>query len=142
MGYRDFDRPRTMTKATCSDCGQECEVPFKPTEGRPVYCRECYQKHRPPRESRRYQYLVSQKSQRQFRIISFLSDTFNPLFFQFYNLSGLYLGYLARTDFSTMIEHLIQVYHRFFWLAMEHFNITLEERHTNPLKNMFLSQIV
>ncbi|MCK4437513.1 hypothetical protein KAV47_00440 [Candidatus Bathyarchaeota archaeon] len=41
-----------MHKAICSDCGKECEVPFKPTEGRPVYCQECYAKHRPPR--RRY----------------------------------------------------------------------------------------
>ncbi|OYT57914.1 MAG: DNA-directed RNA polymerase [Candidatus Aenigmarchaeota archaeon ex4484_14] len=41
-----FDAPRKMFKATCADCGKECEVPFKPTEGRPVYCRECYQKHR------------------------------------------------------------------------------------------------
>jgi len=53
MGYRDrrsFDRrPREMHKAICSDCGQECEVPFKPTEGRPVYCKECWEKHRPPR---------------------------------------------------------------------------------------------
>ncbi|MCK4582582.1 DNA-directed RNA polymerase, partial [Candidatus Bathyarchaeota archaeon] len=23
--------------------------PFKPTEGRPVYCQECFAKHRPPR---------------------------------------------------------------------------------------------
>jgi CxxC-x17-CxxC domain-containing protein len=37
---------RTMHKATCADCGNECEVPFKPTEGRDVYCRECYRKHR------------------------------------------------------------------------------------------------
>lgn len=37
---------RTMHKATCVDCGNECEVPFKPTEGRDVYCRECYRKHR------------------------------------------------------------------------------------------------
>ncbi|WP_342766513.1 CxxC-x17-CxxC domain-containing protein [Candidatus Hecatella orcuttiae] len=35
-----------MYPVTCSDCGVETEVPFKPTEGRPVYCRECYQKHR------------------------------------------------------------------------------------------------
>jgi len=41
--------PREMHKATCSDCGAETEVPFKPTEGRPVYCRECFQKHRPAR---------------------------------------------------------------------------------------------
>ncbi|MCJ7610310.1 DNA-directed RNA polymerase [Candidatus Bathyarchaeota archaeon] len=40
--------PRVMTKAVCADCKQECEVPFKPTEGRPVYCRECYSKHRRP----------------------------------------------------------------------------------------------
>ncbi|PIV69323.1 MAG: hypothetical protein COS08_04905, partial [Euryarchaeota archaeon CG01_land_8_20_14_3_00_38_12] len=26
-----------------------CEVPFEPSGDRPVYCRECYQKHRPPR---------------------------------------------------------------------------------------------
>ncbi|MBU1704689.1 MAG: DNA-directed RNA polymerase [Nanoarchaeota archaeon] len=36
------DGPREMHKAVCSECGQECEVPFKPTEGKPVYCRECY----------------------------------------------------------------------------------------------------
>jgi CxxC-x17-CxxC domain-containing protein len=27
---------REMHKATCSDCGKECEVPFKPTEGKDV----------------------------------------------------------------------------------------------------------
>ena len=42
---RDF-WPREMHKATCSECGQECEVPFKPTEGKPVYCKECYRKRR------------------------------------------------------------------------------------------------
>ncbi len=52
-GGRRFDsRPREMHKAVCSDCGIETEVPFKPTEGKPVYCRECYQKHRPPRRNR------------------------------------------------------------------------------------------
>lgn len=38
--------PREMHKAICSDCKQDCEVPFKPTEGKPVYCKECYPKHR------------------------------------------------------------------------------------------------
>jgi CxxC-x17-CxxC domain-containing protein len=41
-----FGGPREMHKATCSDCGVETEVPFKPIEGRPVYCRDCYQKHK------------------------------------------------------------------------------------------------
>ena len=46
---RGYGAPREMHKAVCSDCGKECEVPFKPTEGKPVYCRDCFQKHRKPR---------------------------------------------------------------------------------------------
>jgi CxxC-x17-CxxC domain-containing protein len=45
MENRNFGE-RKMYKATCADCGKECEVPFQPQEGRPVYCKECYQKHR------------------------------------------------------------------------------------------------
>lgn len=41
--------PREMHKATCADCKQETEVPFKPSGERPVYCRECFQNHRPPK---------------------------------------------------------------------------------------------
>jgi len=41
--------PREMHKAVCADCGAECEVPFKPSGDRPVYCRECWAKRRPPR---------------------------------------------------------------------------------------------
>jgi CxxC-x17-CxxC domain-containing protein len=40
---------REMHKVTCSECKKETEVPFKPTGDRPVYCRDCYQKHKPPR---------------------------------------------------------------------------------------------
>jgi len=40
MGYEGGDRE--MHDATCAKCGQSCQVPFKPTEGRPVYCRNCY----------------------------------------------------------------------------------------------------
>ncbi len=47
-GRRSFG-PREMHKAVCADCKVECEVPFKPTEGRPVYCQECFPKHRKPR---------------------------------------------------------------------------------------------
>ena len=41
---RNFDGPREMTKIKCSDCGKDAEVPFKPREGTPVYCRECFMK--------------------------------------------------------------------------------------------------
>ena len=50
-GRGGFNRgPREMHKATCGDCGKECEVPFKPAEGRPVYCKDCYEKHKPRRD--------------------------------------------------------------------------------------------
>ncbi|MBN2488707.1 MAG: hypothetical protein JXA98_06740 [Methanosarcinaceae archaeon] len=41
--------PREMHKAICADCGAETEVPFVPSQDRPVYCRECFEKHRPKR---------------------------------------------------------------------------------------------
>jgi len=42
---------RKMYPAKCSECGKDCEVPFEPTEGKPVKCKECYIKGRPPRRS-------------------------------------------------------------------------------------------
>jgi len=62
-GSRDDDRPRNKTfsrsndgdressggkggfelhQATCDKCGRECDVPFKPTGNKPVYCRSCF----------------------------------------------------------------------------------------------------
>ena len=40
------DAPRTMYPAVCADCGATTEVPFEPTQGRPVYCKECFEAHR------------------------------------------------------------------------------------------------
>jgi len=37
---------RQMYPAICSNCGKETEVPFQPTPGKPVYCRECFQQQR------------------------------------------------------------------------------------------------
>lgn len=31
-----------MTQVTCSSCGADCEVPFKPTSDKPVYCNDCF----------------------------------------------------------------------------------------------------
>lgn len=38
----DRSRERTFTQAVCAECGKNCEVPFKPTGDRPVYCRDCF----------------------------------------------------------------------------------------------------
>ena len=43
-GFRPRDREVTMHRAVCSNCGQNCEVPFKPTGERPVYCSDCFRK--------------------------------------------------------------------------------------------------
>jgi len=39
-------RQRTVTATVCSQCGKDTTVPFKLTQGRPVYCRECFQQRR------------------------------------------------------------------------------------------------
>lgn len=55
FGNRSFDRggggfggrssgPAQMFPATCDECGTECEVPFRPTGERPVYCSNCFEK--------------------------------------------------------------------------------------------------
>ena len=39
-GRDNFER----TKVICSSCNKECEVPFKPTSDKPVYCDDCFAK--------------------------------------------------------------------------------------------------
>jgi len=41
---RGGEGSRPMFKAICADCGAETEVPFEPRQGRPVYCRDCFEK--------------------------------------------------------------------------------------------------
>jgi CxxC-x17-CxxC domain-containing protein len=33
---------RVETQTTCSHCGKPTTVPFRPTQGRPVLCRDCF----------------------------------------------------------------------------------------------------
>ena len=50
FGKTDFERPnrkpepRMMHEATCDKCGNKCEVPFRPTGNKPVYCSDCFRK--------------------------------------------------------------------------------------------------
>ncbi len=37
---------RAETRTHCSVCAQETTVPFRPTQGRPVLCRSCFEQNR------------------------------------------------------------------------------------------------
>lgn len=37
---------RKSFEVVCADCGQTTTVPFEPKSDRPVYCRDCFAKHR------------------------------------------------------------------------------------------------
>jgi len=41
--------PREMHTVVCADCGAGTQVPFLPVANRPVYCKDCYESHRPER---------------------------------------------------------------------------------------------
>ncbi len=45
-GFRPRDNNRQQFPATCAACGRETTVPFEPTAGKPVYCRDCFQQRR------------------------------------------------------------------------------------------------
>jgi CxxC-x17-CxxC domain-containing protein len=41
--FRGGDRgPVTMHKAVCDECHKSCEVPFRPSGDKPVYCNDCF----------------------------------------------------------------------------------------------------
>ena len=54
---------KTLYQAVCADCSKSCEVPFKATGDRPVYCKECWtarkasrrQEHQQPSPQEQYQ---------------------------------------------------------------------------------------
>lgn len=37
---------RQLYSVKCAKCGKQTEVPFKPSGGRPVYCRDCYMQNK------------------------------------------------------------------------------------------------
>ncbi len=45
-GRGGFGGPREEHEAVCASCGVTTTVPFKPTQDRPVYCRDCFRSQR------------------------------------------------------------------------------------------------
>ena len=41
-GFGGGREPRESYDAVCAECGVSTTVPFKPTQGRSVYCRDCF----------------------------------------------------------------------------------------------------
>lgn len=41
-GGREGDGQQKFFTVNCSACGKETQVPFKPVQEKPVYCRECF----------------------------------------------------------------------------------------------------
>lgn len=54
--FESRDRgPAEMHKAVCDSCRRECEVPFRPTSGKPVFCRDCFKREDNGGSSRSYE---------------------------------------------------------------------------------------
>ncbi len=55
-GGRGGDRfsrgPVEMHRAVCDNCGKDCEVPFRPTQGKPIFCSNCFEKNGPSNDRR------------------------------------------------------------------------------------------
>ena len=47
------DRQSEVFKATCADCQKSCEVPFRPSGDRPVFCSDCFGEKRGASEDTR-----------------------------------------------------------------------------------------
>lgn len=45
---KESKREFGMTEVTCSKCKKKCEVPFKPTSNKPIYCDKCFAKQNKP----------------------------------------------------------------------------------------------
>jgi len=55
FGGRDSGGPTMMHKATCSQCGKDCQLPFRPNGNRAVFCSTCFevQKNENPERAER-----------------------------------------------------------------------------------------
>jgi CxxC-x17-CxxC domain-containing protein len=40
------NKERVMYTVICADCNKECQIPFKPSADRPVYCQDCFSRRK------------------------------------------------------------------------------------------------
>lgn len=66
-GGGGFDRrPTTMFPAVCDKCGKDCQVPFKPSGDKPIYCSNCFEKEGGGRSDRSDRFERRDDSRRSF----------------------------------------------------------------------------
>lgn len=67
---RSFNRRKTNDKntmhhAVCDQCGRDCEVPFKPSSGKPIYCSKCFENKSDNRNTGRYNRRGNERNSRR-----------------------------------------------------------------------------
>lgn len=77
------DFRREMHPAVCSNCGKDCEVPFRPTGEKPVFCNNCFRKDSgdsQPRERQgsNYQAQFDALNQKLDTILNLISEQKKP----------------------------------------------------------------
>tara|TARA_Y100000780_G_scaffold219408_1_gene225324 strand:+ start:694 stop:1335 length:642 start_codon:yes stop_codon:yes gene_type:complete len=106
-------RRREMNKIICVDCGNGDEVPFKPDEDRPVYCKECFQKHRTsPQNTKRVLDLESELETLKVEFEKSKKD-YSYLYADFDNYKKLKEQDLLNAKMKSrvdVIKHLIELY--------------------------------
>ncbi|MGE0792579.1 MAG: CxxC-x17-CxxC domain-containing protein [Candidatus Woesearchaeota archaeon] len=63
-----------MYSAVCDKCGANCELPFKPTMGKPVLCSDCFRKEGPSRSKTDTNIDLSEINAKLDKILELLSD--------------------------------------------------------------------
>ena len=48
---KQFGGPKQMFSAICADCRKPCQVPFRPSGDKPIYCKDCFIKRKEPQQS-------------------------------------------------------------------------------------------
>lgn len=50
----NFERKTEMFSAVCDKCGKNCEVPFRPSNNKPIYCSDCFRSVDPRNDNRNF----------------------------------------------------------------------------------------
>lgn len=58
---------RQMFSAICDKCGAECQLPFRPTGEKPVYCSNCFEKNDNRDSGRRFESRDNNRDTRDYR---------------------------------------------------------------------------